>query len=67
MKNNKQALYLRLFGFCAVAFEMIIFFSKSQFDSLGEVGWMIHGGLLLSLVGVMLASFVLAQILSGKK
>lgn len=63
-KSNAQVNLLKIFGFCALIFEIIVFMSDKEFEALGEAGWIIKGGLIFSLMGIILFSFTLAQILT---
>ena len=67
MKNYKlQGMLLKIFGFLVVIFELVVFFEKENIEKSSEAGWVIMGGLLFSLFGVAVLSFILGDLLSKK-
>ncbi|MBI2611324.1 hypothetical protein HYW54_01085 [Candidatus Gottesmanbacteria bacterium] len=63
MKNPKLvSIALKVFGLCMVVIELVIYFSKEEFNQL-SFGWMIFGGLLMSSLGIAMLCFVVAGII----
>lgn len=67
-QQNQGGTYLMLFGLCSIVLEILVFFTKAEFEALGEIGWLIHGALIFVLMGIGLLSFIISGILknSGK-
>lgn len=65
-KNNQQSNLLKLLGLLMLVMELLVFFSKDEFNQLGEIGWLVHGSLIF-LFGVMiLVMFILSELVNKK-
>lgn len=64
MKNKPLVkTLLSLFGISMIVFEIVVLLSRQQFDQLGDIGWLIHGGLMMSIFGVAVLNFFLVSLI----
>lgn len=67
MKNYKpQGTLLQLFGLCSLGLGFVVYFNMKSIESSLEQGWLIADGLIFSLFGISVISFILGGFISKR-